>query len=407
MSDLLKKLKSLGLKIDKAIEIEPAEKKTQVQIDDVIEGKWIEIQGDRVFVFERNYPFGYKHGNLELTLPLINSSMNEFMEISTDISAEDLIFFDTETSSLSSGAGTFVFLVGLAYFNKSGLNVIQVFLDQPQNEIGFLNYIDEVLQKYNTFISYNGKSFDIPMLRSRYILNKLPQSLHTFNHFDLLHTARRIWKLRLESRRLADIETEILKFQRTDEEIPGWLVPQIYFDYQNSGDAGVLKGVFYHNEMDVVSLAALFLHINHIFSKETDNKDIDARDIYSIGITLSKLGLWETSEDFFHAGIEKGLPASVENEAIRSFANTFKRQEKWEEAISYWQKAAENSDFLSCIELAKFYEHREKDFKIALKWTKLAHKIVNKNKQSEDIVEEILYRKSRLEGKKSKIKRKK
>ncbi len=404
MSDLLKKLKSLGLKIEKAVEIEPSINEELVPIEDVVDGEWVDIQDGKVFVVEKQFPYGYIHGNISIEKTNLNASMPDFMEIQADISPEDFLFIDTETSSLSSGAGSFVFLVGLAFFDESGLKVIQVFLDQPHHEIGFLNYLDNIIQKYNTFISYNGKSFDIPMLRSRFILNKLPQSLHTFNHFDLLHTARRIWKLRLESRRLADIETEILNFQRTDEEIPGWLVPQMYFDYQDSGDASPLKGVFYHNEMDVVSLAAIYLHINQMLSKENMSDNLDARDIYSIGSTLSKLGHLEISEDFFQAGLDKGLPDEVKNEAIRNFAYTLKRQEKWSVALSYWEIAANRDDYRSCVELAKYYEHRERDFALALKWTKRAHRILKKEKLPENQLNDILHRKSRIERKRDKAK---
>jgi uncharacterized protein len=406
MSDLLDKLKSLGLKIEKANEIELASEEELVPIEDVVEGTWLDIQGNRVFVLEKRFPYGHLHGNIQLTIPDIHVSMPDFMEMHETVIPEKMLFIDTETSSLSSGAGSFVFLVGLAYFDQADLKVIQIFMDQPHNEIAFLNYFDDILEKFNTFVSYNGKAFDIPMLRSRFIMNRLPHSLDTFNHFDLLHTARRIWKLRLESRRLGDIETEILDFKRADEEIPGWLVPQIYFDYQDTGDAGPLKGVFYHNEMDVVSLAAIFLHINHMLSRENADDKIDARDFYSIGYTLSKLGHWETSEEFFQACLDKDLPDDVRNEAARNYAYSLKRQGKWKEAIEFWEIAANNDDASSCVELAKYYEHRTKDIQQALKWSRQAHKIIKTGSHSESELADILHRQDRLEIKKKKAKRK-
>ena len=406
MSDLLDKLKSLGLKIEKADEIELESKEELVSIEDVVDGTWLDIQEERVFVLEKQVPYGHLHGNIPLAIPNIHVSMPDFMEMHEAIIPEKILFIDTETSSLSSGAGSFVFLVGLAYFDKSDLKIMQIFMDQPHNEIAFLNYFDDVLSKFNTFVSYNGKAFDIPMLRSRFIMNKLPHSLDAFNHFDLLHTARRIWKIRLDSRRLADIETEILDFKRADEEIPGWLVPQIYFDYQDTGDASPLKGVFYHNEMDVVSLAAIFLHINQMLSRENIGDKVDARDIYSIGYTLSKLGHWETSEDFFQICLDKDLPDDVRNEAARNYAYSLKRQGKWKEAIEFWELAAKGNDALSCVELAKYYEHHIRDIQQALKWTRQAHKIIQKGSYSENELADIIHRQARLEIKKEKAKRK-
>lgn len=401
MSDLLKKLKALGLKIEKASDIEVTREKS-ISIDEIIDGRWLEIQGEKVFILEKRIPFGQAHGNITLAPPQEFGFMSSFMGIDEDIQLDKLLFIDTETSSLSSGTGSFVFLIGISYFIEDGLEIIQIFLDQPHQELAFLNYFDELLEKFTTFVSYNGKAFDIPMLRSRFIMNKLPHSLDTFHHFDLLHTSRRIWKLRLESRRLADIETEILSFDRSDEEIPGWLVPQIYFDYLDSNDASPLKGVFYHNEIDVVSLAAIFIYINNMLSENGVSSAIDGRDIYSIGYTLGKMGLWKLSEEFYQSGIDKGLPDEFRNEAIRNFAYAYKRQEKWSEALKCWRIAAENGDYLSCIELAKYYEHRTKDLDTAIIWTNKAFICIEEPNRQELIIKEILHRKSRLDRKKEK-----
>jgi tetratricopeptide (TPR) repeat protein len=263
-------------------------------------------------------------------------------------------------------------MIGVAYFTDTSLKIEQIFLEKPECEAEFLCYFDELLKDFDTFATYNGKAFDIPMLRSRFILARLPVSFNQYAHLDLLHMARRIWKLRLESRRLAEIEKEILALSRNEEEIPGWLVPQIYFDYLESRDAAPLKGVFYHNEMDVASLAALFIHINQLLENGTTQKGADGRDAYSIGSAFVKMGKWDLSRDFLKTGMQQGLPDDLQKEAARGFAHTLKKQGQWEEAIQYWEFAAQLGDYAACIELAKYFEHRQNDCQNALKWVEIA-----------------------------------
>ena len=400
MSDLLDKLKALGLNLEKAQDIEtPVD--TSIPVEKVIDGKWVDLLGGRVFVLEKTLPMGHMHGNIPIEPPHDFNFLSQFMGIDAPLEFKDLLFVDTETSSLSTGTGSFVFLIGMSYFVDDGLKLVQVFLDHPNDELPFLSCLDDYLADFNTFVSYNGKAFDIPMLKSRFILNKLPSRLNDFYHFDLLHTARRIWKLRLESRKLGDIEKEILAFTRSSQEIPGWLVPQMYFDYLDSQDATPLKGVFYHNEVDVISLAALFIHINNLLCRHPDTPQ-DSLDSYAIAYTLGKLGIWDLSEDFYKAGIQKGLPDEVRNEAARNFALTLKRQNKWLQALDYWKFAADNGDFLSCIELAKYYEHREKDIQQALKWTGIALTIAEENGYPNIEMDTIRHRIDRLERKKRK-----
>lgn len=400
MSDLLDKLKALGLNLEKARDIEAPVDRT-IPVEKVIDGKWVDHSGGRVFVLEKTLPMGHMHGNIAIEPPHDFNFLSQFMGIDAPLDFKDLLFVDTETSSLSTGAGSFVFLIGMSYFVDDGLKLVQVFLDHPNDELPFLSCLDDYLADFNTFVSYNGKAFDIPMLKSRFIMNKLPSRLNDFYHFDLLHTARRIWKLRLESRKLGDIEKEILSFTRSSQEIPGWLVPQMYFDYLDSQDAAPLKGVFYHNEVDVISLAALFIHINNLLSRHPGTPQ-DSLDSYAIAYTLGKLGIWDLSEDFYKAGIQKGLPDEVRNEAARNFAFTLKRQNKMPQALDYWKFAADNGDFLSCIELAKYHEHHEKDIQQALEWVEIALAIAVEDGFSKTEMDTIRHRIDRLERKKRK-----
>jgi hypothetical protein len=392
MSDLLDQLKALGLKVEKAADIQAPEEKSPA-LDQIIHGRWLDDVTKGVFIVEKDIPLGAAHGRITLTPPEEFNTLSRFVEVQSDNHIGSLLFIDTETSGLSSGTGSLVFMVGLAYFNQDSLKVIQLFMDSPRDELEFLVYLDSILANFNTFVSYNGKSFDIPMLKSRFIMNRLPVQFGTYQHIDLLHIARRIWKLRLESRKLGDIEREILDYQRGSAEIPGWLVPQIYFDYLESADATPLDGVFYHNEIDVVSLAALFIHINQLLLNQLSENERDSRDTVSVALSLSKLGIWDLSEAFFKDGLEKGLPRDIQNEAARNFANSLKHQGRWEDAVEYWCSAAENNDYLACVELAKYYEHRKKTCETALQWAQQAARIAIEQQMN---LEDINHRLNRL-----------
>jgi len=401
MNDLLDKLKSLGLKIDTAAHVEKPVYGF-IPIENVIQGDWLEKNGKRVFLVEKHIPYGHSHGQVPIIAPSDFRNLSCFIGSDSEIKLTELLFIDTETSSISTGAGSFVFLVGLSWFDESGLNIRQIFLDHPEEELYFLSSFDDLISKFTTFVSYNGKAFDIPMLKSRYILNKLPLSLDQFHHFDLLHTARRIWKLRLDSRKLSDLEREIILFSRNAEDIPGWLIPQIYFDYLDSGDASPLKGVFYHNEMDVISLTALFLHVNAMVSDQQTIASVNSLDIYSIGNILEKMGLLELSETFFNLGLQEGIPDEYKVEVFREYARVLKRQGKWTEAQTFWEFAASDGDWQSCIELAKYFEHHTKNVKQAMEWVTKGTSIIYQKGLSSELITAVEHRQARLERKQKK-----
>ena len=400
MSDLLKKLQSMGLKIEKGSDIisEPAKK---TSIDQIINGEWIESQGERVFVVKESYPFGSIHGNVMFQKELQFGSIAKFWGIDQleMMKLRDFLFFDTETSGLSLGVGTIIFLFGCCYFSDNGLEVLQFFLEDPASELIFLANIDELIQGHKCLVSYNGKSFDLPMLKSRMVLNRLPNVNLSKPHLDLLHFSRSLWKLRLESRRLSDIEKDILAFQRSEDEVPGWFVPQLYQDYLSNGDASPLEGVFYHNKNDVVSLAALFSHVTRLVSENSSLESANPLDLISIGSIYRKSGNFSLSENFYQLGLDKKDPSDLDTKILRDFAQLMKKQNKWVEAIKLWEVAAKKDDPLSCIELAKYSEHREIALLAASDWVDKAIDIINRTEGTEKIRAELIHRKKRLESK--------
>jgi len=173
MSDLLKKLQDLGLKIDRASNLETT-RNTTTNVNDFVDGEWLESNGSRIFLVKRLYPYGSDHGIINLDRKAIQIRINEFWQIggSEDLDIRKIVFLDTETSSFSIGAGALIFLFGCCYFVDEGLEVLQMLIEDPSHEFLFLNEIGNHLEKFKCLASYNGKSFDIPVLRSRYILNR-------------------------------------------------------------------------------------------------------------------------------------------------------------------------------------------------------------------------------------------
>jgi uncharacterized protein len=401
MNDLLKKLQSMGLKIEKGSDVllKPDNK---VAIDKIIKGEWLESQEQRIFISKKVFPFGSMHGKVSFENNFMHKDHARFWGIQNikDYGLSDFLFLDTETTGLSLGAGSIVFLFGGCFFTISGLHVVQIFLDDPSNEELFLANIEELFKNHKSLVSYNGKSFDIPMLRSRMVLNHMSYGNLNKDHLDLLHFSRMIWKLRLESRRLSDIEREILDFQRTGDEVPGWLVPQIYQDYLVSGDATPLKGVFYHNEKDIVSLAALFSQINLMVSDREVLHASNSLDILSIGRIYQKSGDIALSEEYFKLGLEKQSLFLVDNKILKNIARLKKKQNKWSEALLFWEIAANKQDLDSCIEISKYFEHYVENYSLAIDWVEEAIKISESLAfPTAKFAERLNHRKRRLESK--------
>ena len=399
MNDLMNLLKSLGVKVDKATNIHPKYVKG-ISIDKLIPGEWLESRGERVFQYRIFYPFGSQHGTVTLANENYFKNQSEFWgidEIKT-FELNNFLFLDMETSGLSSGAGSLAFMFGGCYFSAKGLEVTQLFLDDPTSETLFLSLIDKLIADHNCLVSYNGKSFDIPVLRTRMVLNYMNSEKLNRNHLDLLHFSRMVWKMRLESRRLSDIEKEILAFKRNEEEVPGWIVPQLYQDYLLTGNALPMKGVFYHNGKDVVSLAALFLHLSKAISTLESISTMDRQDILSIGRIYQKKGNVEMSEKTYKLGLNRFDIGNVEVKVLRNFANLLKKQSKWSEAIKCWESAANQNDTNSCIELSKYYEHQVKNFNLALYWAEEAIKI-NRDSFSSEGSSDLIRRRKRIIGK--------
>ncbi len=337
------------------------------------------------------------HRKIVLDNPLNRYTVTE--ELNPDgCPLSDVLFFDTETTGLSAGAGNLIFLLGFARIKGNTLECEQLFLSDYPGENEFLILVQQRLNEAGLFVSYNGKSFDSHILRMRFILNGMHCDLEHQN--DLLYWARRFWRRHLKDCSLANIEREILGIHRTLD-IPGVEVPVIYFEYLRTGREGRLPFVFAHNLQDIISLVKLFALLDQILKEEKIPEKTDMAALGSYLMSKNDPRGAEILEESFAGGDKKsGIILGL----------FYKRAGKWYEAVRLWKDMAVSGSVLdqpgsspsyyeplyACIELAKYYEHRRKDPGEALFWV---HKILSGNIPCITDSTDLSKRKQRLEGK--------
>lgn len=289
-------------------------------------------------------------------------------------------FLDTETSGLSGGAGTFAFMVGLGTFDfeipdQPAYVVRQVFMRNPAEERALLHVTASVLAGCTGLISFNGRAFDVPLLTSRYVLHHEPSPLDGLLHLDLLPAARQRWRLRLSSCALGSLEQEILALQRSQADVPGWMIPSIYLAYARGDDAEEMARVFYHNREDIVSMVPLVATLCTPFEDQAGQVEHQTHhpvDVVALGRCFEELGWLEASETAYRIALREVLPHPVRSHALYRLSWLLKRQERRDEAAAVWHDwitSVPGSDPTPYEELAKHHEWHEVDLKAARKWT--------------------------------------
>jgi uncharacterized protein YprB with RNaseH-like and TPR domain len=233
MAGLSDKLKSLGVHIG-AQDLHPPSKRHRYPIEEVLEGQFIETPYGPAFQTISFFPYNYQHGNYSLAFKPPSAVLSNWIKAPDlqEIDPGSYIFLDTETSGLAGGTGTYVFLVGVGRYEKDGFRLIQQFMRDPLEEPAHLASLLTILDGCQSLVTFNGKAFDVPLLQSRFITNGEQFPFHSPIHLDLLPLARKLWKDRLPSRALGYLEQQILGVERTHEDVPGWLIPSLYFDYR-------------------------------------------------------------------------------------------------------------------------------------------------------------------------------
>lgn len=379
MPSLSDKLKSLGVQVG-ARDL-PAPAKTNLHaIEKVLNGRTLENHQGKTFLVEEHFPWGTPHGAgaIKIDQPLDILGRWAGSDQIASLPPHSFAFIDTETTGLSGGSGTYAFLIGAGRFEANEFHLAQFFMHDPSEEAAQLAALEEFLAPCQAIVSFNGKSFDIPLLTTRYSFQGWQSPFRELAHIDLLHLARRLWRNRLPSRTLGNLEVQILDAARTEEDVPGWMIPELFFNYLRDGDARPLRNVFYHNAIDVVSLAALMNHMAALLSKPIENSQGHSLDLLSMARLYEDLGDLEMATGLYLHGLdhadahEEPLPTEILLDAIQRLALIYKRQGNFSAAIPLWEKAAHFQQLSAYLELAKFYEHRSLEYSSACHWCEQA-----------------------------------
>lgn len=342
----------------------------EVKIEEVISGKFISTPFGDSFIRENYFPRDYRCGEVEL-FQIFQSSAKTISSLARDdrlmeIDINKTVFLDTETTGLAGGAGTYIFLMGVGYFEGDQFCVRQYFMRDFNEERALLSAVNELLSNFEAIVSYNGKTFDVPLIQSRFIMSGMKLNLEDPGHFDLLYPARRLWKRRLENCSLSTVERDILGVIR-ENDVPGHLVPEIYFRYLKTKDARALKRVFEHNLQDILSLVALVSRMCFLMEDPLNNTEY-GMDIFSIGKMFDEEKKYGQSTHYYTEALKHNLAEEETLEILRLTSFAHKRQGKWEEAEKIWKEIIERSRefiYYPYEELAKYYEHYLKDYQKA------------------------------------------
>jgi hypothetical protein len=273
-----------------------------------------------------------------------------------------IAFIDTETTGLSGGAGVCAFLIGIGYLTKNGFVVEQFMMSDFPAEPEMLRRVGETLRGFDVIASYNGRAFDIPILDSRFLLNRVRESLSDRPQLDLLHAARRIWKHRLDNCSLKSIEANVLDFFRVDD-IDSWLIPQTYFEFLRTGERDLIEPVMHHNRLDILSLAFVAQMILSALDAPSEAPLHYGEDWFGLGTLFEKHRRMKEAVGCFERAMEIGLHENARARCMRLLSLTHKRKGDWDSAVRLWnEEAYDDSHTLFALEeLAKFHEHRRRD----------------------------------------------
>lgn len=367
VTDLRARLARLGYQDSRPTEPRPAAPRFPA-IDDLIEGmRYATPHGD-CFVAERHHPAGHPHGSMRLEEALeIDPQVLPWLGRSAEFAGLDLArtaFIDTETTGLAGGTGTYAFLVGMGNFEGSRFVVRQLFMEEYGAEEALLHALTEMLEPFNAVVTFNGRAFDVPLLETRFLMARRQFPLRDALHLDLLFPARRLWKERLESCALSNLETAVLGVQR-DHDVPGWMIPSLYFDYLRGRDPRPLVGVFEHNRLDILSMAVLLARLARQHAEPFHPDWEHCQDLSALGAIFEGLALVDRAAPCYERALELAPRGEVRTKILVRLGSLYKRLRQRQDAVAIWRSLASGGHAYSTfayVELAKHHEHVAREY---------------------------------------------
>jgi uncharacterized protein YprB with RNaseH-like and TPR domain len=348
---------------------------------EILGGDWQERRGQRFLVIDRKYTPGHRHGRVAVadSLPPVGGMWARLPLLAGTSCGGRMLFVDLETTGLAGGAGSYAFLVGCAWFDGGLFRVRQFFLSSFAGERGLLEAVAEAADSAEVVVTYNGKTFDMPLMETRFLLHRMETPFTGLPHVDMLHAARRLWRgdgregherrTREEQSpgcRLSTLE-DLLCGHTREGDVPGFEIPSRYFHYVRSGDARVLAAVMEHNRLDLLALALVTARASQLLEEGPDAAQTP-REALGMGGLYERAGLdAEACAAFDRAALMPGADAVTRAEALRAYAVLSRRQRRFEDAAAAWRRILElrgsppNITREASDALAVHHEHRLRD----------------------------------------------
>jgi len=308
---------------------------------------------DGVILVERQLSAGSGHGRRKLGG--IGACLDNLPD-AVGLDPERLLFLDTETTGLCGGSGSFAFMVGMARLERGGCIVHQYLLTRFGGEQAMLKALADRIDAGDVLVTYNGKTFDLPLLATRFRMAGVADPLRHLQHLDLLYPVRRAFSNRWKDCRLASAERQLLGFQRHND-LPGAEAPAAWFDWIRQGDGGRLPLVCRHNQSDLLSLVLLIPLLAEIHQ----SPGLHGADPTAVARACRRVG----REEAALALLLRHKPELGEA-GLTELAEILKRRGQQQAARSIWMEQSERGDQKARQQLAKFFEHDRRDYRTAL-----------------------------------------
>ncbi|EQB63411.1 MAG: hypothetical protein RBG1_1C00001G0990 [candidate division Zixibacteria bacterium RBG-1] len=371
-------------------------------LTEFLEGERVSNAFGEYLLIEKNFKENYRAGKIYLN-EILDIEPEIFSQLSLsnpipNLNLDKTIFLDIETTGLSGGSGTYPFLIGIGFFQDGKFCLRQFFMPDYSKEKAMLSDLTKLLKDYENLVTFNGKGYDIPILNGRFILQRIKPNFESQSHLDLLFPSRRFWKKRLKNCSLLNLEREILGIERVMD-IPGYLIPQVYFDYLKDGKAEQLKLVLEHNRYDILAMVGLLAQLGKILQEPEKLEILHSEDWVCLSRHYFYAGDLARARTCGEKAVQKNSRDEIYTEVNLHLGKIYKKLAEWDKAERLWHNLLlENSGFRlePYLELAKLYEHKLKDFRKAINLVEKVISNVNTSISNNFSLESLYYRKQRL-----------
>ncbi|NLE77878.1 MAG: tetratricopeptide repeat protein [Chloroflexi bacterium] len=323
------------------------------------------------------FPADYVHGRERLAdlLTVDQSGLRRFLQpsLGQGFDLRQAIYLDTETTGLSGGVGTYAFLIGIGFFEGQQFRIQQYFMRDYHEERPLLHHLSQAAGDAAAVVTFNGRAFDLPLVQTRLVASRLTPLFVDTPHLDLLPPSRRLWRARVGSCSLGSLEEQVLGVRRSGEDVPGWLIPSLYFRYLQTGDARQMVSVLYHNAQDILSMVTLASILSRSLAQPAGAVEHEL-DRCSLGRWCEAQARPHEAEALYREALAGPLPLAERRRTMAQLATLLKRQDRRGEAVELWLTLADDPEWgLTALEeLAKWGEWHSGDLQAAARWTEQA-----------------------------------